>query len=164
MIYIVITVLLDIFLSLFISTTYQNINMFFPFILIGAFPIFYNIIKNKKVFFLITILLGLIYDTLFSDVFLINTYYFILYSMFIYIFYNNHKASIINILLISILGTICYDIFIFFVLILIEYSTFNINDLYYKLKNSVLINLIYVVLSVFFFNSRIFGHKKRKKR
>lgn len=164
MIYLIITIFLDIISSVFISTTYQNINIFFPFILIGAFPLFYSVVKNKKVFFLVIIVLGVIHDTLFSDIFLINTYYFLLYSLFIYAFYSNHKPSVLNVLLISVIGTLTYDIFVFFILVLTNYSTFKIEDLYYKIKNTVLTNLIYITTSMVFLNSRKFGSEKRKKR
>ena len=164
MIYIIITTLIDITSSVLISTTYQNINIMFPLIIVGSFPIFYNIIKKKKFFFITITILGIIYDTLFSDVFLINTYYFILYSLFIHAFYQKHNQSIINIVLISVIGTTIYDIFIFFTLILIHYSYFKITDLYYKIENTILFNLIYLVLSIIVLNSRIFAIKKRKKR
>lgn len=164
MIYLIITIFLDIISSIFISSAYQNINIMFPLVIVGAFPIFYNLIKSKKVFFISIIILGLIYDTLFSDVFLVNTYYFILYSLFIYIYYKNNKSSIINIFLISIMGTILYDVFIFFILILTRYSDFEITELYYKIKNTILFNLIYLIISIILLNSRILPIKKRKKK
>ena len=136
----------------------------FPLVIVGSIPIFYNLIKNKKIFFISIIVLGFIYDTLFSDILLVNTYYFILYSLFIYIYYENHKTSIINIFLISIIGTIFYDVFIFSVLILTKYSTFDITELYYKIENTIPFNLIYLTISIILLNSRIFPIKKRKKR
>ena len=106
MIYLIITIFLDIISSVFISTTYQNINIMFPLVIVGSIPVFHNLVKNRKLFFIQIIVLGFIYDTLFSDIFLVNTYYFILYSLYIYIYYENHKPSIINIFLISIISYI----------------------------------------------------------
>ena len=164
MIYYIISIILDFLLSSFISTTYQNINIFFPVLLVSSLPTFYIILKNKKLFFIIVLITGIIYDTIFSDIFLINSYCFILYSLFINVYYQKHNPKVLNVLLISILGIIFYDAFIFFILILTNYSSFKINDLYYKITRSILINLIYVVISMILLKSRIFGYKKRKKR
>ena len=107
---------------------------------------------------------GIIYDTLFSDIFLINSYFFILYGLFINNYYKKYDPKVLNILILSILGIVFYDVFIFFILILIKYSNFEIDDFYYKIMRSILINIIYVLLSIIILKSRIFGHKKRSKR
>ena len=46
MIYLFITVFLDILLSSFISSAYQNINILFPLLFVSAIPIIYQIIKK----------------------------------------------------------------------------------------------------------------------
>ena len=164
MIYLFITVFLDILLSSFISSAYQNINILFPLLFASAIPIIYQIIKNKKAFFILMIIISIIYDTLFSDIFLVNSYYFILYSLLINRFYQKHYPKVLNIILTSIIGIILYDIFIFFILILNNYSSFVINELYYKIIRSILINFLYVSISLIILKSRIFGHKKIRKK
>lgn len=164
MIYLGFTFFLDIFLSLFISVSYQNINLLFPCILVGCFPVYYFLVKNRKIFFILLIVTGIIYDTLFSDIFLINTYYYLFYGLFIYSFYENHNPSILNISIISVLGVCFYDVYIFFILIFIQYSVFNLSYLTYKIKNTFLINLVYLTVSILLLRSRIFGLKRRKKR
>lgn len=164
MIYLLISLFLDIGLSNLIETSYQNINYFFPLILISSFPIIYLLIKNKKLFFIIIISLGLIYDTLYSDIFLLNTYYFTLYALFLNIFYKNKKANLLNVIIISTLGFIIYDIYIFFILIFLNYSLFTINYLSYKLIHSFIINFIYILLSVLILKSRIFCSKKHSNK
>ena len=133
MIYLFISIILDIITSNIITTTYQNINYFFPMILVSSIPITYSLIKNKKILLIILIILGLIYDLLYSDIFLINTYYFILYYLFLHVFYQNRKTNYFNIILISVLGFIIYDIYVFLILILLDYSYFEIEYLYYKI-------------------------------
>ena len=164
MIYLFVSLFLDVFLSLFISSSYQNINIFFPCILIGSIPVFYIILKNKKVFLIIVLILGIVYDLLFSDVFLVNIYYFLLYGLFILLFFNVNSVSFFKLVILSILGTCFYDIFIFFILILNDYAMFNINELCYKLKNTFLVNFVYVNISIIVLKSRIFSLKKSKKR
>ena len=164
MIYYFITIFFDFLCCTFISSVYQNINMFFPVILISSLPIFYLLLKNEKLFFIVVVVTGIIYDALFSDIFLINSYFFVLYGLFINNYYKNHNPKLFNVLIISILGVVFYDGFIFFILILTDYSSFEINDLYYKITRSIVINIIYLIISMIILNSRIFGYKKRRKK
>ena len=164
MIYFLITIILDFVFSLFISSTYQDISIFFPVLFIASVPVLYHLLNNKKLFLFLLVIIGIIYDFLFSDIFLVNSYYFILYGLFVYSYYQNHYLGIINIILISILGVVCYDVFVFFILVLTKYSVFDINELYYKVSRSLFISFVYVVLSIIALKSRIFGHRKRRKR
>lgn len=163
MIYFFITVCLDLFLSTFVSSTYQNISIYFPCVLIGIIPIIYHVFRSKRLFVIVMLILGTFYDLLFSDIFLVNTYYFLLCAVFSYFYFKGHKASFLNIFILSICFTCFYDIFVFFILILTNYSKFTIYELYYKIKNTILINFIYTALVLFLLKSRIFGYKKKKK-
>lgn len=165
MIYLIISFFLDIIFSLSFPLAYQNISYFFPIILISSFTIGYSLIKNKKMFFCLVIIFGIIYDFLYSDIALLNLYYFSLYSLFIYIFYNNKNKSYFNIILISTLGIIFYDFYLFLILNLLNYSVLKIDYLYYKIVHSLFFNIIYILLSVLILKSRIFGYNNyRKKR
>ena len=165
MIYLIISFFLDIIFSLSFPLAYQNISYFFPIVLISSFTIGYSLIKNKKLFFCLVIVFGIIYDFLYSDIALLNLYYFSLYSLFIYIFYNNKNKSYFNIILISTLGIIFYDFYLFLILNLLNYSDLKIDYLYYKIVHSLFFNIIYILLSVLILKSRIFGYNNyRKKR
>lgn len=165
MIYLIISFFLDIIFSLSFPLAYQNISYFFPIVLISSFTIGYSLIKNKKMFFCLVIIFGIIYDFLYSDIALLNLYYFSLYSLFIYIFYNNKNKSYFNIILISTLGIIFYDFYLFLILNLLNYSVLKIDYLYYKIVHSLFFNIIYILLSVLILKSRIFGYNNyRKKR
>ena len=165
MIYLIISFFLDIIFSLSFPLAYQNISYFFPIVLISSFTIGYSLIKNKKMFFFLVIIFGIIYDFLYSDIALLNLYYFSLYSLFIYIFYNNKNKGYFNIVLISTLGIIFYDFYLFLILNLLNYSDLKIDYLYYKIVHSLFFNIIYILLSVLILKSRIFGYNNyRKKR
>lgn len=160
MIYLLISIILDIFLSNVIISSYQNINYLFPIILISSFTIFYNIIKNKKVFFILIIVLGIIYDLLYSDIPMLNLYYFLLLGLFLHIFYLNKKPTYFNIVLISIFSFIFYDIYIAFILILLDYINIEVSFIIYKIASSFLINFLFVLLSTILLRSRILGYRK----
>ncbi len=163
MIYLLISIILDITASTLITSTYQNINYLFPQILVSSLTISYLLIKNKKLYFIIITLLGLIYDILYSDIFLINTYFFLLQGLFLQALYKNKEQTPLNVSLISILTFIFYDIYIFFTLILLKEETFKITELYYKISHSLILNIIYIILSLVILKSRIFTYKNKIK-
>ena len=163
MIYLLISIILDITASTLITSTYQNINYLFPQILVSSLTISYLLIKNKKLYFITITLLGLIYDILYSDIFLINTYFFLLQGLFLQAFYKNKEQTPLNVSLISILTFIFYDIYIFFTLILLKEETFKITELYYKISHSLILNIIYITLSLVILKSRIFTYKNKIK-
>lgn len=162
MIYIIVSFIIDLLFNNFLPTAYQNINMLYPTFLIVSFPIAYSLMNNKILFFILVIVFGIIYDLLFSEIALINLYYFLLYGLFILSYYKTRKASFLNILLVSVFGLVFYDIFVFFTLILLNYQEQDIHNLYYKVKNSLFLNVIYIILSILILKSRIFGHKNKR--
>ena len=162
MIYLIISVILDLLLSNIVSTSYQNLDILFPMIFISSIPISYLLTKNKRLFLILLIIISLIYDLLFSSIFFINAIYIILYYLIINFFYKRNNSTFINIFIISILGILIYDFYLFLVLNLISYSNFSINDYYYKVGNSFLFNSFYITFSIIILKSRIFGSRKKK--
>lgn len=161
MIYFLISLFLDMLLSNILPNTYQNLTYFFPLILLTALPISYLLIRNNKIFFPLVILTGLLYDVLYSDIFLINTYYFILVMLFLYVFNKNKTPSIFNIIFITLSIIIFYDIYLFFTLILLKYAVFEIEYLLYKIIRTIPLNLLYLIFSLLVLKSRIFSAKNK---
>ena len=148
MIYLIISTIIDLLLSTNITNTYQNLNYFFPLILITSLPISYLLTKNKIIFFIAIIIIGIIYDLLYSDIPLINLYFLILLTLLTKIFYQNKKPTTLNITILTLIGVITYDLYLSLILILTKTQNITIND------------IIYLILSLIILKSRIFGSKK----
>ena len=148
MIYLIISTIIDLLLSTNITNTYQNLNYFFPLILITSLPISYLLTKNKIIFFIAIIIIGIIYDLLYSDIPLINLYFLILLTILTKIFYQNKKPTTLNITILTLIGVITYDLYLSLILILTKTQNITIND------------IIYLILSLIILKSRIFGSKK----
>ena len=161
MIILLISFFLDLILGEICFSFFGHLNLLFICFFISSIPVCYLLSINKKVFLIILIILGLLYDLLFSSIFFINTIFVVLYFLFLSIFYKIKNDTVLNIFLISIIGIICYDFYLFLVLNLLNYS-FVINDFYYKIYNSLIMNSLYIILLVSFYKSRIFGFKKSK--
>lgn len=163
MIYLLISIILDLTTSTLITSTYQNINFFFPQILISSLTISYLLIKPKKLYFITIIPLGIIYDIYYSDIFLINTYFIILQGLFIQTFYKNYQKKVTNTFIISTLTLISYDIYIFLTLTLLKIQNLKITELYYKISHSLILNITYIIISIIILKSRIFTNKNKFK-
>ena len=160
MIYLIISTIIDLLLSTNITNTYQNLNYFFPLILITSLPISYLLTKNKIIFFIAIIIIGIIYDLLYSDIPLINLYFLILLTLLTKIFYQNKKPTTINKTILTLIGVITYDLYLSLILILTKTQNITINDIIYKETHSLILNIIYLILSLIILKSRIFGSKK----
>lgn len=160
MIYLIISTIIDLLLSTNITNTYQNLNYFFPLILITSLPISYLLTKNKIIFFIAIIIIGIIYDLLYSDIHLINLYFLILLTLLTKIFYQNKKPTTLNITILTLIGVITYDLYLSLILILTKTQNITINDIIYKETHSLIPNIIYLILSLIILKSRIFGSKK----
>lgn len=160
MIYLIISTIIDLLLSTNITNAYQNLNYFFPLILITSLPISYLLTKNKIIFFIAIIIIGIIYDLLYSDIPLINLYFLILLTLLTKIFYQNKKPTTLNITILTLIGVITYDLYLSLILILTKTQNITINDIIYKETHSLILNIIYLILSLIILKSRIFGSKK----
>lgn len=160
MIYLFISLTIDLILSAATNLSYQDITYFFPLILVSSLPISYLLTKRKYLFLIFITLIGVLYDLIFSEIVLLNLYYFLLIGFIIHMFYQTKKQTPFNLIILSILCFIFYDIYLSITLILIEYQTFNINDLIYKITHSLIPNILYIVLSTIVLKSRIFGSEK----
>ena len=148
MIYLIISTIIDLLLSTNITNTYQNLNYFFPLILITSLPISYLLTKNKIIFFIAIIIIGIIYDLLYSDIPLINLYFLILLTLLTKIFYQNKKPTTLNITILTLIGVITYDLYLSLILILTKTQNITINDIIYKETHSLILNIIYLILFV----------------
>ena len=160
MIYLIISTIIDLLLSTNITNIYQNLNYFFPLILITSLPISYLLTKNKIIFFIAIIIIGIIYDLLYSDIPLINLYFLILLTILTKIFYQNKKPTTLNITILTLISVITYDLYLSLILILTKTQNITINDIIYKETHSLILNIIYLILSLIILKSRIFGSKK----
>ena len=160
MIYLIISTIIDLLLSTNITNIYQNLNYFFPSIIITSLPISYLLTKNKIIFFIAIIIIGIIYDLLYSDILLINLYFLILLTLLTKIFYQNKKPTTLNITILTLIGVITYDLYLSLILILTKTQNITINDIIYKETHSLILNIIYLILSLIILKSRIFGSKK----
>lgn len=146
MIYFVVSVILDILLSLMIPSN----SLFLPLIFVTSIPFLY-IILGKKTYYILLILTGVLYDLLYSDLILLYVLLFIILGV-INFFINKCETF-------SILYTFLLNIFVYNTLYFIIYNkTLNIKFLYI-LGSSYLLNLLYLFISLIVLKSHILSKR-----
>lgn len=140
-----ITVILDGLISYFIGGYFNNLNYFYPMLTISFIPFIYLGLKKKSYIFII--ITGIIYDLLYSSIFLYNVIlFFILINIDMKIS-ECFKDSLLLFLLLSLFNIIFYDVIGFIITIIVNYQSITIYDLIYKINHSIILN----IMSVFVF-------------
>ncbi len=96
----------------------------------------------------ITLIIGILYDLLYTDTLFLNAFIFLLILLLIEKIFKYIKYNFLNVLLVSILIIVIYRISIYLILCLIGYLYFDYVDLLFGTIYS-LINIIYVIALYF---------------
>lgn len=133
------TFFLDITFNLYI-----NIKLLYPMFTISFLIILYFLIKNKNNYLILSIILGFIYDLIYSSVF-INTVLFFIISLIIKNIFNKN-ISIIKILFTFLIIIFIYDLSLFLYVVIVNKYSYSLNIFLNKYLSSLIINFIYIII------------------
>ena len=137
----IISIILDL-----INYSFININSLF----ISLFSIESLIfIKNKK--YLKAFILGIIFDLLFTNYYLLNGFIFLFLEYIIIKYYKYFKYNLINNIILSIILILIYNIILFIVLNVTKLNLNSFIEFLFIIKHFFIINIIYVLILSFIF-------------
>ena len=153
-----ISIILDYLFPYFIPSFFNKLSLFYPMFTLTYLVFIYNKINYKKYLKLI-IIGGLLYDILFSYLFIFNTIIFYIFSKIMkkinkYIEFNN----IIKILIL-LLFIFLYDLILFLLIYISKYNIVNINNLIYKYSHSIIINILFFIWLIIIFKNKSLKNK-----
>ena len=160
--YVLLSMILDSVISNFICYQINNISLFTPLFTITSLSIIYKLYNsNNNKYISNIIIFGVIYGLCFVNYPITNIVIFSLIGIlnvviFKYV-YNNH----INTVLISILNVIIYNVLYYIILRILNIYNYNIWYLFNILRNTIIINIIYSIVT---YKIISFIFKKNKKR
>ncbi len=134
-------------------------NIFIPLFTLSSLVIIY---KKKKNFIWYSLIIGLLYGIIFTNMFLLELISYYLCSIFIVIYFDKMKYNLMNTFLITIINIILYRTINFLILCFSRIIKFNIFLLFKSIYSSILINLIYIAIMYFVF-IKIFNKSNKKK-
>lgn len=139
-----------------VSTKISSASYFYPlFTLVSLLLTYKNFNQKDNYYYLISALVGLIYDIVYTDTLFLNAFIFFLISFITRKIFSKYNYNLFSLILVSIITIIYYRIITYLILCLINYLSFDIFILLKGIYKSLLINAVYVVL--------IYGFIKRKK-
>ena len=133
-------------------------SIFYPlFTLLSLILIYPNYNKKNNRYYIISFILGLIYDITLNTLFL-NVFIFLLLAYILRLIFSKIKYNYLSVLFISLLSIIYYRTVTYIMLVILNYLEFNINLLFKSIYSSILLNIIYV--SLFYLLKKIIFNKK----
>ena len=126
-----------------------NTNLFAStFCLLSLFFI-YPFMKEIKNYIIISFILGLIYDITYTGTILLNAFIFLIIAFRIIKLYKTFQMNLFNIIIINICLIILYRFITYLFLFTINTNPFNIITLLESIYSSLILNIIYILLTYF---------------
>lgn len=153
----VIIILLDGLITYYIPCYYNQLSFFFPMLTISFIPFLFN--GNLKKYYQLSFVIGIIYDLLYSNLFLFNAFCFLFLSKINIKLMKLFENSLLFYILLVILNIFLYDATCFLLVYLTNYQAVTLNDFFYKIEHSMLLNILSVFVYYFWLKKRIIPHK-----
>lgn len=160
-IYLIVSFLLDGIVSNYLPFELSNPSYFKTIYTIISLTIMYNYFSNKKKYLIILIILGILFDVVYTSTLLVNTVIFItIYILFTKIDYLM-TTNIITINIKSIICIFIYHILTYIILLLSHFNNYNLKLLLIIMLRSIIMTIIYTTISYLIIN-KIYLDKKIK--
>lgn len=142
----IVSFILDLVLLNILPFQYQNITYFNPLFMIVSIFLVYNLFNDERKYFITILIFSLLYGALFMNNILLGSFLFLIVA-FVTKLYNRYiNLNIFTLLLGIIVTIILYDSIMYIVLCCSFVSNFSLKILLYKIKHSIVINIIYSLL------------------
>lgn len=161
-IYVIISFLLDSILSTYFPSTISNLSYFNTIYSIISLVIIYSYFQNDKKYIIILVILGIIFDIVYTNTFLVNVVIFFIIYLIVknldYIIPDN--LFTINVK--SLISIYIYHILTYILLLLTNYNNCNLLVLGNILIRSTVMTIIYTSISYILFK-KIYNKKYDRK-
>lgn len=156
---VIISFLLD---GIFFSSLNSN-TLFCPlFSILSILIIYPMIISNKKKYYIVCGILGILYDICYANTLFLHFYLFIGFGIFVSILFKKISVNVLNTYLIGISGIILYRLSHALFFVGLFFSNWSLDLLLKSIFSSIIINSIY--LFCFYFIAKKIRINLRKKK
>lgn len=152
---IVISFIIDYFVSLYLPYEKNNLSYFTPLFIPILIYLLYPLFKNKKKYILISIIIGIIYDLIYTNLLFFNGIIFFLISIITMLIYKYFKNNIYLNIIYLLLIIIFYELVSILIYMLFGIINISFNDIIYRITHIIIINIIYGTILYM-----IISHKK----
>ena len=144
LIIVIISILLDGILSNFLPYLYTNLSIFTPLLtLISIFMIYPFFKKKEKTYFILIFIVGIIYDLFYTNLLFFNGVLFITIGLLIKYIYKTYEITPLRLILYIIILITSYEFLTSLVLLIYNVVEVTFYKVFYKIINSLVLNIIY---------------------
>ncbi|MBR5370427.1 MAG: rod shape-determining protein MreD [Bacilli bacterium] len=144
LIIIIISILLDGIISNYLPYLYTNLSIFTPLLtLVSIFMIYPFFKKKERNYFIIIFIVGIIYDLLYTNLLFFNGVLFVVIGLLIKYIYKTYEITPLRLILYIIILVISYESLTGIILLIYNVVEVTFYKVFYKIINSLLLNIIY---------------------
>ena len=144
LIIVIISLLLDGILTNFLPYLYTNLSIFTPLLtLVSIFMIYQLKKKKERNYFIIIFIIGIIYDLLYTNLLFFNGVLFIVLGLLIKYIYKTYEITPLRLILYLIILISSYESLTGIILLIYNVVPVTFYKVFYKIINSLFLNIIY---------------------
>ena len=156
----IISFILEGILSLFIPYIPYKLNFLYPHLVLICIIFLYQYYKDKNKYYLILLLIGILYDLIYTDVLFLHSFLFLIIGIFIKQYNKRIGITKKNLLILVFMEILLYDSLYSLLLVLFQNMDFSLIEVLYKVLNSYIINVLYAYILYKLFPIKKKKHKK----
>lgn len=146
-IYVLFSFLLEGFMSNIFASSLTDVSYFTTIYTVISFVVIYPYFYNKKKYYILLIIFGILFDALYTSTFIVNVFIFLGICFVIYLLNNILSDNIFMINIISIIAIITYHLLSFIILSIAGYANYSFLLLGRIIVHSIIMTIIYTSLS-----------------
>lgn len=161
LIIITLSLILDGILSNIFPYTVNNLSLFTPLLTLISIYLIYPFYKKKENKYILTLFLtGIIYDLLYTNLIFYNAIIFTIIGIISKYIYKHYEINYLNIIIQIVLIVTIYELLNALIIIIFNLVPMSIPKLFYKITQSLLLNIIYSELLLLIINILPSKYKK----
>lgn len=158
---VLISLLLDGFLTNILPYIVENLSLLTPSLTLISLLLIYPFYRKKEMKYTILILItGVIYDLLYTNLLFFNAILFYIDIRIMQYIYKNYEINYFTIIINTIIAITTYEVLQVIIISIYNLYPITLYSLVYKIKSSLLLNIIYAELIYFIIS--IIPRKYRK--
>lgn len=158
---VLISLLLDGFLTNILPYTVENLSLLTPSLTLISLLLIYPFFRKKEMKYTILILItGIIYDLLYTNLLFFNAILFYIVIKVMQYIYKKYEINYFTIIINTIIAITTYEVLQVIIISIYNLYPITLYSLVYKIKSSLLLNIIYAELIYFIIS--IIPRKYRK--
>ena len=148
-IYLVLSFILDNFMSSIFPSTLNDISCFTTIYIIISFVIIYPYFNSEKKWYVLLIIFGILFDILYTGTFIFNMVLFLVIGIVIKLFNNVFPENVVTTNVISVISIMVYHIVSFVILNLVSSISYDFVLLINIIIHSIIMTIVYTSISYF---------------